>query len=66
MLPVPGATDLSTTLSTMRQLMDEQEYKYQKSLLETEQNEMIIFDEECNYNQNSTNMTKKATGGCDQ
>jgi hypothetical protein len=27
---------------------------------------MILFDEECNYNQSSTNMTKKATGTCDQ
>ena len=42
--------------------MDEQEYKYQKSLLENEQNEMILFDEECTYNQNSsTYMEKKQT-----
>jgi hypothetical protein len=32
-LPVPGDSDLDRTLSSMRQIMDEQEYRFQKSQL---------------------------------
>lgn len=43
--------------------MDQQEYKYQKSLLkDNNENEMMIFDEECSYEQCSTGvMMKKET-----
>lgn len=40
----------------MRGIMDQQEYKYQKSLLLEPHEEMIIFEEECNYEQGSTGL----------
>lgn len=40
----------------MRGIMDQQEYKYQKSLLPEGREEMILFDEECNYEQGSTGL----------
>ena len=43
--------------------MDQQEYKYQKSLLtDNNETEMMIFDEDCSYEQCSTGvMMKKET-----
>jgi hypothetical protein len=48
----------------MRNIMDEQEYKYQRSLIDLEHSsQMLMFDEDCNYNQNSsTFLSRKATG----
>ena len=59
---MPSEADLQRTLSSMRAIMDEQEFRYQNSLLPEPVEEMMLFDEECNYEQCSTGLlSRKAT-----
>ena len=60
LLIVPESHNMNSALNTMRQIIDEQEYKYQKSLLvEDENNDLMILDEEYYYEQASTGILNK-------
>lgn len=48
----------------MRSIMDEQEYKYQRSLLPEGRQEMMFFEEECNYEQGSTGLLERKLTNC--
>lgn len=55
---MPDAASRECTLASMRLIIDQQEYKYQRSLL-LEPQEMLFEEEECYYEQPSTGVLCK-------